>query len=68
MGLKLPHKQLSQGVHSLKTLRNWEIDCVGGCLGQVINQIRKDAERMTRHGAKLEITLVMDHGKVSITL
>jgi hypothetical protein len=62
MGIKLTHKQLSRGVPSIKTLRNWEIDLAGGCLAQVIEQIRKDAARMRKWGVKLEITLVTDHG------
>jgi hypothetical protein len=49
-------------VPSVKTLRNWEIDLAGGCLAQVIEQIRKDATRMRKWGVKLEITLVTDHG------
>ena len=48
MGLKLSHKQLSQGVPSVKTLRNWEIDLVGGCLALVIDQIRKDGEARSK--------------------
>jgi hypothetical protein len=49
-------------VPSFKTLRNWEIDFAGGCLAQVIEQIRQDATRMRKWGVKLEITLVTDHG------
>ena len=48
MGIKLTHRQLSRGVPSIKTLRNWEIDLAGGCLAQVIKQIRKDAARMRK--------------------
>jgi hypothetical protein len=65
MGIDLSHKALAKGCPSVKTLKNWELNLAGDCLGKVIWQIAKDAKRLRdKYGpsVKLQITLVTDHG------